>query len=155
MSRNVTIGLGVLSIILFLSLVGIANYYVNLYAPGNSRIDSLQNQVNSLNAIVNLQETTAWANETNISQPAGQASASSYVADYAGYVIVEVLYSSTSNTSVQVTYSSLGVNYANAVDVGSSGIAAFPVLPGTITVWVGNTNLLDYAMERVTILYRY
>jgi hypothetical protein len=155
MSRNVVIGLGVLCIILFLSLVGVVNYYVNYYAPTYSRIDSLQNQVDSLNAIANLQKVAVWANDTTIMQAAGEASASNYVADYAGYVRVNVKYSSTANTSVQVMYFSQGVDYANAVSVGTSGTAVFPVLPGTITVMVGNTNLLDSAVEIVTIMYCY
>jgi hypothetical protein len=131
------------------------NYYANYYAFDYSRIDSLQNQVDSLNAIVNLQGVTVWANETTISQVAGEASGANYVADYAGYVRVNVRYSSTVNTSVQVMYISHGVDYANAVSVGSSGTAVFPVLPGTITVMVGNTNLVDSATQIVTILYCY
>jgi hypothetical protein len=150
-SRNVAIGLGLLCIILFLTLVGVVNYYT----PDHSRINSLQNQVNSLNAIVNLQEVTMWENETTISQDAGAASAAGYVADYAGYVLVNVKFSTTANTSVQVMYISHGVDYAYAISVGSGGTAVFPVLPGTITVMVGNTNLLYSATEIVTILYYY
>jgi hypothetical protein len=150
-NRNVAIGLGVLCIILFLALTGVVNYY----APDHSRIDSLQNQVTSLNAIINLEVATLWANATTISQAAGDASAANYVADYAGYVIVNVIYSSTANTSVQVMYISHGVNYVNAVNVGSGGTALFPVLPATITVMVGNHNLLESAVEIVTIMYYY
>jgi hypothetical protein len=150
-SRNVAIGLGVLCVILLLTLAWITNYH----ASDNSRIASLQNQVDSLNAIVNLQEYTTWANSITVSQTAGAASMGNYTANYAGYVLVNVLSSTTSNTSVQVTYTSHGLDYGNVVSVGSGGSAIFPILPATITIWVDNTNSLDSAIETVTILYYY
>jgi hypothetical protein len=73
---------------------------------------------------------------------------------YAGYVSVDV--QSTSNTTyVELAYSSHGVNYDNNVTVGTSGTAAFPVLPGTVEIRVGNTETVGSVNATVTATYYY
>jgi outer membrane murein-binding lipoprotein Lpp len=73
---------------------------------------------------------------------------------YAGCVSVSV--ESTSNTTyVQVVYSSYGVNYNQNMTVGTGGSAVFPVLPGDITVAIGNTEPVDNVTGTASATYRY
>ena len=74
--------------------------------------------------------------------------------NFAGFVSVAVQ-SSSNTTYVEVVYSSYGVNYDNSVTVGTSGTAAFPVLPGTIEIRVGNTETVDSVNATITALYNY
>jgi outer membrane murein-binding lipoprotein Lpp len=73
---------------------------------------------------------------------------------YAGYVSVAVE-SSSNTTYVQLVYSSHGVNFNQNVTVGTGGTAVFPVLPGDITVVIGNTEAVDDVTGTVTAIYRY
>ncbi len=121
----------------------------------NTQIASLQNQVNELNAIVNLGVSTVWVNNQTVSQPAGSFTTWSEPASYAGYVSITVS-SSNSNTFARVAYSSHGVNYNVQTNVGTSGIAYFPILPASnITIAVGNELPSGIATENITIIYYY
>jgi hypothetical protein len=73
---------------------------------------------------------------------------------YAGYVSVGVQSNSTT-TYVELAYSSYGVNYDNNVTVGTSGTAAFPVLPGSVEIRVGNKEAVDSVTATVTATYYY
>ena len=73
---------------------------------------------------------------------------------YAGYIAVSVE-SSSNTTYLQVAYPSYGVNYNQTVTVGTEGSAAFPVLPGDITVVIGNTETVDDVTGTVSATYRY
>jgi prefoldin subunit 5 len=121
----------------------------------NSQITSLQNQVSNLTDIANLKSAQYWLVSQTVSQTALGASTWNFSASHAGYVWVNVETSTTSNTYIEVKYSSLGVYYDNKVNVGSSGPVTFPVLPGTIEIIVGNSNLTDGATETVTATYYY
>jgi len=136
----------------------------------NSEISSLNNQITNLKAqlntsngtIANLQEilslsgTTVEINSQTISQPAGYYTYWTLSIPYAGYIVVEVLSSTSTNTYAIVSWSSYGVNYSDSVTVGSSGTVNFPVLPSSnVVVGVGNSDLIIGATETVTILYYY
>jgi uncharacterized protein YpmS len=73
---------------------------------------------------------------------------------YAGYISVSVE-SSSNTTYLQVAYPSYGVNYNQTVTVGTGGAAAFPVLPGGITVVIGNTETVDDVTGTASATYRY
>jgi hypothetical protein len=74
---------------------------------------------------------------------------------YAGYISVDVT-SSSNTTYLQVAYStSYGVNYNQTVTVGTGGSAAFPVLPGDLTVVIGNTEPVDDVSGTASAMYRY
>jgi septal ring factor EnvC (AmiA/AmiB activator) len=121
----------------------------------NAQVTSLTNQVNTLTAIINLAESTIWVNSQTISQPASSYTYWTVSASYAGYVSVTVESSTTTNTYVEVIWSAYGVSYDNTITVGTSGTAVFPVLPASIEIRVGNTNLINGATETVTITYYY
>jgi hypothetical protein len=76
------------------------------------------------------------------------------VALYAGYVIVQAQ-TTSSTTYAQVVYSAYGVNYDEAIIVGTSGAAAFPVLPGTIEIRIGNSETVDLVNGTVSAAYYY
>jgi outer membrane murein-binding lipoprotein Lpp len=73
---------------------------------------------------------------------------------YAGYITVDVT-SSSNTTYLQVAYSSYGVNYNQTVPVGIQGSGLFPVLPGELTVIIGNTEPLDDVSGSASAMYRY
>jgi hypothetical protein len=120
-----------------------------------SQLNQKNSEIDNLNKIINLQQSTVWVNDETVSNPAGASTYWTRTANYAGYVVMNVETSTTTNTYVQVTYSSHGVSYDEKITVGASGTAVFPVLPATITVRVGNTNLLNGATETVTVTYYY
>lgn len=92
-----------------------------------------------------------------ISQPAGQYNQFSFTVYYPGYVEVFVYGSTTSNTYVEISgESNNGISYSSGqVTVGTSGSLAYPVLPGSVYVYVGNNNLISGATEKIVIIYFY
>ncbi len=155
-SRSVAIALGIICIILIVGLGGTLAYYSN-YVGDHSHTDE---EYAIYRNIVNFADSAVWVNDQTISQPAGGLGISytswSESVTYAGYVSITVLSSTTAETYANVVYSAYGVNYDNAINVGTSGTAYFPVLPSSsITVEVGNGNLVNGATETVTITYYY
>jgi outer membrane murein-binding lipoprotein Lpp len=74
---------------------------------------------------------------------------------YAGYISVSVE-SSSNTTYLQVAYARVyGVNYNQTVTVGTGGSGRFPVLPGDITVVIGNTEPVDNVNGTASATYRY
>jgi flagellar basal body-associated protein FliL len=58
---------------------------------------------------------------------------------YSGYVVVQA--TATANTTyAEVIYSYGGFNFDYNQTLGTSGTAAFPVLPGTLIINIGNIN---------------
>jgi uncharacterized coiled-coil protein SlyX len=122
----------------------------------SGNITSLQSQMNNLTNIVNLANSTVWVNDQTISQPHESSTSWTESANYAGYISINVLSSTTNSTYAHVVYSADGVNYDNPISVGTNGTAYFPVLPSSnITVEVGNKNPVNGATETVTITYYY
>jgi hypothetical protein len=136
------------------------NNYVNDHHHTDEDYSAVSSQNTNLSNIVNLANSTVWVNDATVSQPAGGLGTSytswSESASYAGYVSITVLSSTTGSTYANVVYSVYGVNYDNPINVGTSGTAYFPVLPSSsITVEVGNKNMVNGATETVTITYHY
>ncbi|MGD0160427.1 MAG: hypothetical protein ABSB89_09035 [Candidatus Bathyarchaeia archaeon] len=180
-SRSLAITLGIVCILLIAGLGGAIAYYTNTinnkdstyndyvsthhhtdsdYGSLNTQNTNLQNQVNGLNTALNLGNSTVWVSDQTVSQPAGGLGISyttwAESASYAGYVSISVTSSTTASTDANVVYSAYGVSYNNPITVGTSGTANFPVLPSSsITVEVGNGNLVGGATETVTITYYY
>jgi hypothetical protein len=168
-SRNLAIGLGALSIILLVGMIGVVRTlldYASMINDRNSQLADLQKQIafdnstiDRLTAIVNLSNSTVWVNNESVAQLAGNSSSTytswSFSVSYAGYVVVDVLSSSNPNTYVELKYSWNGVNYDNTVNLGSGGSAWFPVLPSNnIGVRVISNDFIS-ASETVTITYWY
>ncbi|MFP3203081.1 MAG: hypothetical protein RXR43_12940 [Sulfolobus sp.] len=93
----------------------------------------------------------------SISQPAGSYTQYTFSLSYPGYVEVIVYSSTTTKTYVEINgYSEQGISYSTGqVDIGSSGTVSFPVLPGSVTIYIGNNNLINGATEQIEIVYYY
>ena len=96
------------------------------------------------------------ADAVTINQSAGQlTSIVTFTAGYAGYIVV----SGTSTTSLGyllVTKSFSGYPYNDIhYSFGTGASRTIPVLPGTVTVYFGNTNLLSGATATITVIYVY
>lgn len=131
-----------------------------MYTNLQTQNTNLQNQVNDLTSNLNLAKSTVLVDSQTVSQPAGGLGIAytswPLSADFAGYVSINVLSSTTTSTYARVVYSAYGVNYDNHINVGTSGTAVFPILPcSNIQVEVGNGNLVNGATETVTITYYY
>lgn len=70
---------------------------------------------------------------------------------FAGYILVYVQ-SSSNTTYVELSYVYHEVNYHSIVRVGNNGTAAFPILPATVEIKVGN---LDAASADTSIMAVY
>ena len=124
-------------------------------ANASQEIAYLNSQISALNSILYLNESGLLVNNQSINQAAG-ANTTVYnnVPYFAGYVSIDVQSNSTT-TYVEVIYSFYGVNYDNIITVGTSGTAAFPVLPGSVEIRVGNTEAVDSVTATVTATYYY
>ena len=113
--------------------------------------------MSSLQSIANLQDTQTLVSSETVSQGPGNFTTWSFSPQYAGYIVVHIQSSTTSNTKVIVTWiSNNGISYYDEATVGYSGVAMFPVLPSSsATIYVGNSNLFSGATETVTITYTY
>ena len=152
------------------------NNYVNDHHHTDSDYNALQNQKNQLQDtyntfvadhhhtdedytnfynISNLEDSTVLVNNQTTSQPASSYTSWNPSISYAGYVSVYVQNSSVASTHVRVIYSAYGVSFDQEIVVGVGGTAVFPILPSTLTVEVGNGNLINGATETVTITYYY
>ena len=122
-----------------------------------SEVQTLQGEVQNYQNIVNLQNSdTLWQDQSANEGPGGSYQFS-FTANYAGYIIIDVISSTTSNTWVQIEInnSNTGTIESQQFTVGYSGTVYFPVLPGTITIYIGNSNLINGASQTVTITYVY
>jgi len=125
----------------------------------NLQVAGLNSQLSSIASILALNESAFLVSNQEVTQEPN-ASTTVYPPDeqtplyYAGYVYVTVQ-SSSNTTYVEVIYSLYGVDYDNSVTVGTSGTAAFPVLPGLIDIRVGNTETVDSVNATITVIYYY
>jgi cell division protein FtsL len=122
-----------------------------------NEINSLQQEIQSLNNIVNLNvsaflvQTQEFSHEPNTNVTIWNQPETPL--QNAGYVAVQVV-SSSDQTFVQAVYNSFGVDYNNVIMLGN-GTAVFPVLPGDIVLTLGNYETNDMVNGTVTALYCY
>ena len=132
-------------------------------------VNSLQNENQMLQGtnqelrdITNLAKSQSIVTRYTINQQANRYSRWTVNASYAGYVFVSIDSSTTNLVYVRVSYTSNGGQSPHTIiyDQRSSSLSSgnsvcFPVLPGTVYVDVGNTNLVNGATHTVTIDYWY
>ncbi|MDR2699408.1 MAG: hypothetical protein LBC12_01075 [Nitrososphaerota archaeon] len=81
--------------------------------------------------------------------------------DYAGYIFVRIDASTSRNNYAEVSYTSKAgssahiVQYAERTHLASGDWACFPVLPGGVTINIGNTEWYNEVTQTVTIEYWY
>jgi Tfp pilus assembly protein PilN len=137
----------------------------------DDRIAELTDQVNTIadnltdyytaylaeaNDVINLGKSENWLSNYAVTQDANSSTTVwGNAVNYAGYVTVAVR--STSNS----TYAAVGysyndvVNYNSTVTLGTSGGAAFPVLPGPIFIAIGNTDVPGGASVNANVTVNY
>ena len=141
----------------------------------NANINSLNSTLTNLQKITNMQESTMiFNNSVDVPSSLGYIVYYNLIAippllgfdfegspipiDYAGYIFVNVVSSTSNSTFVELNYSSFGgLNYDNTMRVGSSGLAYFPILPTTsLNIVVANTDTsIDLNITSVTVIYYY
>ena len=122
------------------------------------QISQLQDDLNSLNNVVYMNASGTLVSSQSFSLDSN-TNATVWNQDNAplvfpGYVIVQ-LSSSSNTTFVELSYAAYGVIYDNIVKLGTSGQTAFPVLPGSITIALGNTETNATVKGTVTATYYY
>jgi len=120
-----------------------------------SQITTLQSQNDFLQEIVNLTQYSTKADAVIIPQaPNVNENVVSFIADYAGYVVVSGT-SSTINTYIRVEDSFPGYPYREYRHYFSTGTTLkIPVLPGTISVYLMNNDPVG-ATATITVIYYY
>jgi hypothetical protein len=124
-----------------------------------AQLSSIADEYNAIladyNSIIALGKTGILLSNFSFAQAANSSTVIwSDVVQYAGYVAVQ-LQSNSNTTYARVAYTSFGVDFNQSITVGESGTAAFPVLPGTIEVSVGNTEPIDSVNGTVAATYVY
>jgi len=162
-NNNIPIALGIICIVLAAGLIAVvANYSGRPSTTGlESQVIALENQVTRLNdkvfdyesqiedltsknkdyaSIIAIEKLVEIIGDMTYTQDANAATVIyNSPLGYAGYI--EVQAESTSTTAyIQVAYTYNGLKFDQTITVGSKGTAYFPVLPGTVTVSVGNTD---------------
>jgi peptidoglycan hydrolase CwlO-like protein len=120
-----------------------------------SQITTLQSQVDQFQEITDLSLYSTKLDAVTIYQAANvYENIVSFTADYAGYVTVSGT-SSTFNTAIRVTDSFTGYPYNEYLHhFGTGTTLKIPVLPGTITVYLSNTNPVGLTAT-ITVTYYY
>jgi len=116
-------------------------------------VTSLQSQNSNLQNIVNLSQSLAQDTVT-LNQNFGQSSlVATFQADYAGYIVISG--TSTALTGyIRVTDSFGGYPYNYYIyPFGTGTRLIIPVLPGTIEVYFGNTNLSGGVTATISVVY--
>jgi type II secretory pathway pseudopilin PulG len=180
-NSNITIVLGILCIILAAGLiVAVANYSGQSNTSDlESQVTSLQNQINSLNnkisdyetqiddltyyndyyaSVIALEEYAVLIDNITYQQNTDEVTILyDDEVHYAGYM--EIQAETTSDTTyLQVSYTYGNVDFDQTFNIGNQGTVYFPVLPGTITITLGNTetNIDTETIDTtVTITYIY
>ncbi|QXJ29552.1 Coiled-coil domain protein [Saccharolobus shibatae B12] len=122
-----------------------------------SQLQNYQSQLQNYQNIVNLQDSQTIVNNYAINEPASQYYGIPFNAQYAGYVIVNVQSSTTTKTQVYIVENTnnAGQIVSQTYSIGSGGVVYFPVLPGQVTVYIGNSDFFNGASQTVTITYVY
>lgn len=131
-------------------------------ATYQGQIDSLNQQLSGLNDQISGYYNIAIMNATAIlfsQQPITQDANSttqvfSDTIDYSGYVAIQAT-ASANTTYAEVLYTFAGTNFDYNQTLGTSGNAVFPVLPGTITINIGNINQATANTATVSATYYY
>lgn len=119
-----------------------------------NQLDQKDSEIQNLTKIIKLAESTIWINDETVENLASYARWT-FDASYAGYVVVHVKTSTTRHTYVQVLYTSHDLNYDETVSFDYHGMATFPILPGSIEVRVGTTDIMVITTQQVMAIYYY
>jgi hypothetical protein len=116
----------------------------------------LTTQNTNLQSIISLSQQIVLASGYAVSQTAGQETAISYfTANYAGCVVITG-YSSSATGYVRAADTFTSYPYSNTpVAFGTGASLYIPVLPGTVTVYFGNTEASSAVTGSISVTYYY
>jgi flagellar basal body-associated protein FliL len=116
------------------------SYYTNQLGSLNQQLTSLNDQVSGYYNIAIMNVSSILFSQQPITQDANSTTqVFSDVIYYSGYVAIQST-ASANTTYAEVVYSYGGTNFDYNQTLGTSGNAVFPVLPGTLTINIGNIN---------------
>lgn len=91
-----------------------------------------------------------------VNQPAGACTCYRAGFERPGFLEVIIHSSTSTNTYVSIRYASYSVKFEKEIKVGSSGVAAFPILPCELAdICVCNSNFMSGASHTISIVYKY
>ena len=120
-----------------------------------AQVNSLNDQIQSQNSIINIQQTQVLESQQPINWATLSSVYSTYNLQNAGYIAVTVQTSTDTNTQVQVTWTSNSVSYSNTIKVGTSGTAYFPILPSSNVQVTFSDQLGASGSATISITYYY
>ncbi|MDD4924760.1 MAG: hypothetical protein PHF74_08060 [Dehalococcoidales bacterium] len=125
-------------------------------SSANSQVSSLQSQNSDLTSILNLSRASIKADQVIINQSPDESSLIvTFDADYAGYLVIFGT-STTTNGYIKVKDTFSGYPYNDTEYLFGTGTTMkIPVLPGTVSVYFGNSNVLYDAAATITVTYYY
>ena len=120
----------------------------------NDTLTAMNSDLISLENIVQLQATGTLYDSNFVQEANSSTTLWDNQLDYAGYIVVQA--SASANTTfaeVNYIYSESNFNYNQTL--GTSGSVLFPVLPGAVTVKIGNINQTVANNVTATVTYIY
>jgi cell division protein FtsL len=121
-----------------------------------SQNDGLVSQVNNLTAITSLAAVTTQVANSTLDQPAGQESLFTiFNANYAGYLRIT---GTTSSGTVYLRVMDIFHAYPYGLyrhPFGTGTEIIVPVLPGSVSVYLGNTDATGEVTGKITVEYYY
>ncbi|MCL1970296.1 MAG: hypothetical protein FWF66_02400 [Candidatus Bathyarchaeota archaeon] len=111
--------------------------------------------------ILDIAKCDQVADREIIYQRAGDTTKFVVNCEYAGYIFVRIDSSTTRNNYATVTYTSKAgssahiVRYEERTNLFQGDYACFPVLPGEVTINIGNSEWYSDVTQTVTIEYWY
>ena len=131
------------------------SYYTNQVVSLNQQLSALNDQISGYYNIATMNASAVLFSQQPITQDANSTTqAFSDQIFYSGYVSIQST-ASTNTTYAEVLYSYAGTNFDYTQPLGTSGTAVFPVLPGILTINIGNTNQATANTATVSATYYY
>lgn len=116
------------------------------------KVANLTSTINDYESIIAMNNSDIALDNQTITQDAN-ATTTLYdgTINYAGYAVIEV--TATSNTTyIQAVYTCGDLDYNQTITVGTSGTSIFPILPGDLTLIIGN---IDSESNNATVTFTY
>lgn len=127
----------------------------NIAVDNSTEIDQLTAEIEYYYSVSHLNESDVMVNSQSFTQdPSANTVIWQDAVNYAGYVAVTAQ-ASSNTTYIQTVYTYNGVNYNQNINVGTSGTAYFPVLPGLLEISLGNIESTNSNTGTVSAIYYY
>ncbi len=129
--------------------------YQGQIASLNQQLSALNDQISGYYNIATMNASAVLFSQQPITQDANSTTqVFSDAIYYSGYVSIQAT-ASANTTYAEVLYSYAGTNFDYNQTLGTSGNAVFPVLPGTLTINIGNINQATANTATVSATYYY